>query len=153
MRRKDRELSKEEAFQILERGEYGTLSMIDPKGRAYAVPITYTLFHDDIILHSSTAVGWRKSALLANPEVCFSVVVDTKVLPERFGTLYWSAIARGKVTLITDPEEKRLALEAFLPKYSADYIAEGKRYIDAAIDSVDVWKLSIKELTGKARKK
>ena len=153
MRRKDRELTRDEALDVLERGEYGTLSMIDGNGKAYAVPITYTLLDDDIILHSTNAEGWRKAALIANPKVCFSVVANTKVLPDQFGTLYCSAIVRGKAMQIADEDEKKTALAAFLPKYSADYIEKGERYIAAAVGQVDVWKIHIEELTGKGRKK
>lgn len=153
MRRKDRELTRDEAFCILERGEYGTLSMIDSDGKPYAVPITYAVLEQDIILHSTNADGRRKSSLTVNPEVCFSVVTDTKVLPEQFGTLYCSAIARGKAELIIEEGKKKKALVEFLRKYSVDYIEQGTHYIESAIGQVDVWRIRIQELTGKARKK
>lgn len=153
MRRKDRELTREEAYKILQKGEYGTLSMIDAEGMPYAVPITYTLKDDCIILHATGAGGMKTDAMLKNPAVCFTAVTDTKVLPAEFGTLYCSAIVRGKAERVEDTEEKKAALFAFLPKYSADYIEQGQRYIEAVVNQVDVWKIHIEELTGKARKK
>jgi nitroimidazol reductase NimA-like FMN-containing flavoprotein (pyridoxamine 5'-phosphate oxidase superfamily) len=79
------------------------------------------------------------------------VVGRTNVLPAQFGTKYESAIAFGIVTEI-EGDEKLEALMLILEKYSANYMQEGAAYIKNAFDSVKVLKLSIKELTGKARK-
>ena len=41
MRRTDREIFGEELETILQKGEYGILSMVSPDGVPYAVPLNY----------------------------------------------------------------------------------------------------------------
>ena len=41
MRRKDREVSAEKAWEIVERCSYGILAMTKPDGTPYAVPVNF----------------------------------------------------------------------------------------------------------------
>lgn len=41
MRRKDREVSAEQAWEIVERCSYGVLAMTKPDGTPYAVPVNF----------------------------------------------------------------------------------------------------------------
>jgi len=48
--------------------------------------------------------------------------------------------------------EKLKALKLFIEKYSGEFIPEGNEYITKLLDSVCVIKLTVKSITGKARK-
>ncbi|MCX7903778.1 MAG: hypothetical protein N2486_04635 [Caloramator sp.] len=88
---------------------------------------------------------------MLNPNVSFCVVGRTKLLPEKFSTIYESAIIFGKASLVKG-EEKRDALLELIKKYSPDFIESGIEYINRAIDNTNVVKIEILHLTGKARK-
>ncbi len=51
MRRTDRLLSREEALQILQKGEYGILATAGSDGQPYAVPLSYVVIDNNIYYH------------------------------------------------------------------------------------------------------
>ncbi len=150
MRRQDRKLNDSEAIEILQKGEYGILSMITTNNEGYGIPISYVLKGTNIYFHCATE-GAKLDYIKNNSKVSFCVVGSSKVLPSKFGTLYESAIITGKIDEI-DGDEKREGLVAILEKYSADYIKEGKEYIENSFDRVKVLRLTIGSISGKARK-
>jgi len=150
MRRQERELTHSEVLAILEKGEYGVLSMCTPENEGYGVPLNYAFNNTDIYFHSATE-GSKLDYLRENNQVSFCVVGKTTVLPASFGTKYESVIASG-TTLEVEGTEKLKALKLFIEKYSGEFIPEGNEYITKLLDSVCVIKLTVKSITGKARK-
>ena len=153
MRRKDRELTEEEAREVLRRGEYGVLSLVTADGTPYAVPMSYAAVGDTIYFHGTTEGGAKMACMAHDSRAVFTAVTDTQVLPDQFGTIYWSAIARGHVEELTEEAAKKAALEHLLVKYSADYMQAGRKFIDAYLHRTAALRFTIEELTGKARKK
>jgi len=149
MRRKDRELVLSEAIGILQNGEYGILSMCTPTNEGYGVPLNYVFFANAVYFHCALE-GSKLEYLRKNNKVTFCVVGKTNVLPATFGTLYESVIVNGKTSEVDD-DEKLEALIQIIKKYSADFIPEGKEYIDKLIDKVKVIRLTIESISGKAR--
>lgn len=149
MRKKEREISREEAFSILQKGEYGILSTLGENGYPYGVPVSFAAEDDKIYFHCAREAGQKLSNLRLCPRVSFTVVGPTKVLPEKFSTKYESAIAFGTVSEASD---KQKGLTLLLHKYSPDFFKEGLAYIDRAIEQTGVYEISIKHLTGKARR-
>jgi uncharacterized protein (DUF2147 family) len=49
-------------------------------------------------------------------------------------------------------DQKKYGLRQILGKYSSEHMEKGLKYIDSAADKVYVLKLTISEITGKARK-
>jgi nitroimidazol reductase NimA-like FMN-containing flavoprotein (pyridoxamine 5'-phosphate oxidase superfamily) len=150
MRRQDRQISESEAIEILQKGEFGVLSMCTPDNSGYGIPLNYAL-KDKVIYFHCALEGSKVEYLRKNNRVSFCVIGRTNVLPSQFGTMYESAIASGVATEV-EGEEKHEALMLFLEKYSADYIPEGTEYMIKAFKRVKVIKLSIETITGKARK-
>lgn len=155
MRRKDRELSLEETKKVLVDGEYGILSTVCEDGRPYGVPISYVYDPEaeKIYLHGTSQESLRNANMLAHPDVCFTVVGSTKVLPDQFSTLYSSAVVFGKARKAEDKEEKVTALQAIVKKYSPDFWDEGVAYIDRALDATAVFVIEDLTMTGKGKKK
>lgn len=149
MRRKDRQITIHEAKLILENGEYGIFSTYDGQF-PYSVPVNYVYFNDCIYFHCAKE-GHKLTNIELNPNVSFCVVGRTKLLPEKFSTIYESAILFGRASLV-EGEEKRNALLELINKYSPDFIESGIEYINRTIDSTNVVKIEILHLTGKARK-
>ena len=72
MRRKDRQMPKEFALQIVDKCEYAVLSMLS-NGNPYCVPLTIVRVDNSIYFHCAKA-GEKYNALLQNPNVCLACV-------------------------------------------------------------------------------
>ncbi len=150
LRKQDRKFNDDESLEILRKGEYGVLSMCTDDNSAYGVPVNYTFANNDIFIHCAME-GAKIDYLRNNNKVSFCVVGNTQLLPEKFSTLYESVIVFGTTSEI-DGEEKRKALIQLIEKYSSEYIDEGLKYIDRALDKTNMIKLSIQSFCGKGRK-
>ncbi|MPN48177.1 hypothetical protein SDC9_195782 [bioreactor metagenome] len=75
----------------------------------------------------------------------------TQPIAEKFTTNYESAIVFGKAEEVYS-EEKYNALIRILDKYSKDYMEPGIEHIKEANNRVKVIKISIENVTGKARR-
>ncbi len=150
MRRKDRELKKDEAIEILKRNDYGVLSTIGENGYPYGVPVNFVFLNNSIYFHCATE-GHKLDNILYNGKVSFCVVGETAILPEKFSTNFESAIVFGRAEEVFD-DEKGTALIEILNKYSSDYIEEGKEYIKKASKFTKVIKINIEHISGKARR-
>lgn len=152
MRRKDRLLSQEEAMEVLKKGEYGILATVDAVGQPYGVPVSYVVLDGFVYFHATNAGGSKFDNFTKNNKVSFTVVGDTQVQPDQFGTLYESAIVFGEATMVEDETERLAAFRAFLPKYSPTFQAEGEEYIKNAGPQASIVKISIKEISGKSKR-
>jgi nitroimidazol reductase NimA-like FMN-containing flavoprotein (pyridoxamine 5'-phosphate oxidase superfamily) len=150
MRRKDRLITNAETISILEKGEYGILSTVSSNNEPYGVPINYCLIDECIYFHCAIE-GRKINNINSNPRVSFCVVGNTEVLPYQFGTIYESCIVQGLASESFE-EEKQLALEGLIHKYSEDFVFEGLEYINKLKDKTRVFKISIESISGKARK-
>ncbi len=143
-------MTEPEARDLLERGEYGVLSTRGPDGAPYGIPLNYCVIDGAVYLHGAVE-GRRLESLAADNRVSFCVVGTTEVLPDRFSTRYESVIVTGMATEAHD-EEKQLALEGFLAKYSPGYRSEGLKYIGAQGGRTRVFRIDIDSVCGKARR-
>ena len=150
MRRKDRLITNAETFSILEKGEFDTLSTVSSNHEPYGVPVNYCLINECIYFHCALE-GRKIENINNNPRVSFCVVGKTEVLPDQFGTKYESCIVQGVATE-SFGEEKQLALEGLVHKYSKSFVSEGLKYIEKLKDKARVFKIPIESISGKARK-
>lgn len=150
IRRKDRAIARQEATEILKRGEYGVLSTATPDGNPYGVPLNYCIMDEALYFHCALE-GHKLVNLAANNRVSFCVVGRTEVLPEKFGTKYESVIVSGRAEEVFDSEKQR-ALEGLVTKYSSAFINEGLKYIEKSAHQTRVFRIKIDNLSGKARK-
>ncbi len=149
MRREDRAISQQEAMAVLQKAEYGILSIASLDGKPYGVPLNYCVINDAIYFHCADE-GRKLDILSRNNSVSFCSIGATKVLPETFGMKYESAIVSGKAEEVTG-NEKQSALEGILKKYSSPFFNEGLEYIKTNIAKTRVYKIIIQSITGKAR--
>ncbi len=151
IRRKDREISPAEALAILDNAEYGVLSTASLEGVPYGIPLSFCMINGQIYFHCATE-GRKIDNLKTNRSVSFCVIGDTEVLPEKFGTKYQSTLVCGEAEEVF-ADEKQIALEGLVKKYSPDFIEQGAQYIDALTDKTRVFKIVINRVSGKSRKK
>jgi len=151
MRRQERKLSQEDAEEILKQGEYGILSTVSGDGTPYGVPLSYAYDGENIWFHGAKE-GHKVDNLSQNVAVSFCVVGKTKVLPEKFSTIYESAIASG-VVHPCEGEEKLAGLMALVKKYSPEFLEKGQAYAKGAMEKVQVYCMRVTGLSGKSRAK
>jgi len=151
MRRSDRKTDRKEALRILSTGEYGVLSTVSPDNQPYGLPLNFCVINEFIYFHSSTE-GHKIDNFTQNPKVSFCVIGNTNILPAKFSTEFESTIVFGLLTEVFD-DEKQQALEGLVNKYSPEYCKEGLKYIESMTKKTKVFKIEIKSITGKSRKK
>ena len=150
VRRQDRILEKQDAENLLKNCEYGVLSLSAENG-AYGVPISFAWDGNDRIYLHCAKSGRKIDAMKSSPEVSFCVVGRTKTLPEKFSTEYESVVVKCRAKLGLADETKLRALRLLVEKYSPDYVAEGQKYAENALERVEVAELEILQASGKAR--
>ena len=150
MRRQDRSISQQEAMTVLQKAEYGILSIASLDGEPYGVPLNYCVLNNAIYFHSATE-GKKLDVLSKNSSVSFCAIGTSKVLPDQFAMKYESVIISGKAVEVTG-SEKQLALEGILKKYSSQFLSEGLEYIKNNSASARVYKIIIQSITYKARR-
>lgn len=151
LRRKDRAITDGEAIAILNKAEYGVLSTISPDGKPYGVPLSFCIIDNCIYFHCAIE-GRKIDNIEKNHSVSFCAVGNTEILPDKFGTKYESVIVSGEVVEIFD-DNKQIALENLLKKYSSNYFSKGLEYIETLKTKTRVFKISITHFSGKARTK
>ena len=150
MRRKDRQLSQQDAQQILQNGEWGVLSVVCPDGTPYGRPVNYAYEAGTLYFHGTAADGLFRQCL--SPEgcpACFTVVGRTQVLPGKFSTKYESVIAFGT---LRESQDKSAILRRLAEKYSPEFLDQADSFAAKLADRTAVYEMSITSLTGKARR-
>lgn len=147
LRRKDKQISMEEAKTLLTESEYGILSTVDKDGQPYGVPLNYVYKNDAIYFHCAL-MGHKIDNIEGNSKVSFCVLGDIKVLPADFSTNYKSTIICGIASEVKG-KERYDALIGLLEKYSPDYLEEGKKYIEKLDKATKVIKIDIQQISGK----
>jgi hypothetical protein len=151
LRRKDRGITDDEAVAILKNAEYGVLSTVSPDGKPYGVPLNFCIIDKSIYFHCAIE-GQKIDNVERNKSVSFCAVGKTEILPDKFGTKYESAIVSGEIEEIVG-DDKQIALEGMLKKYSPNYFEKGIEYIKTLKAKTRVFKIEIIHLSGKARRK
>lgn len=149
MRKRHMALSKEESMKILEEGEYGIVSTISEDGYPYGFPMSHIVLDGSIYFHCGM-VGHKLDNIMNNDKVSFTLVGQTKLLPEKLDTNYESVVVFGRARKV-EGEEKLVALREICKKYAEDFMEEGEASIEDEEHITNVIKVSIKHITGKIR--
>lgn len=147
MRRKEKQLTKNEARNILKNGEYGIFSTIGQDNYPYGVPINYVYYNDKIYLHCAKE-GHKIDNIAYNNKVSFTVVGEYELQPKDFTSHYKSVVIFGKANF-AKKDIKREALQQFILKYSPDFKSEGFEYIERALEKTKVIEINIDDIKGK----
>ncbi|EJO5347880.1 pyridoxamine 5'-phosphate oxidase family protein [Clostridium botulinum] len=150
MRRKEKKLTKERNISLLQKANYGTLSVCGNTGYAYGVPLNFAYNNGAIYFHCAKE-GQKLESINENNKVSFSVVNNVELLSSKFDTNYESVIIFGKAYEVFEAE-KKTALLALINKYSKDYLKEGIDYIKRAKDKIKVIKIEIEHMDGKGQR-
>jgi nitroimidazol reductase NimA-like FMN-containing flavoprotein (pyridoxamine 5'-phosphate oxidase superfamily) len=151
IRRRDRALTEEQAREILAGAEHGVLATLGADGWPYAIPVNHALSGSVLYIHC--AVEGHKLENIAHEErVSFCIVTGAKVLPATLSTLYESVVVFGRAALVTDPAEKRRALELLAVRFCGSLTPEAEQTIAASAAQAAVVRIHLERITGKAHR-
>ena len=154
IRRQDRILNDERVIELLQHAEYGFLSLGESgNGYAYGIPINFVYSVTDNALYFHCALeGHKLDNLKRNNKVAFCVVGNTKILSEKFSTLYESVIVFGQAEIAQTDEDKHFALRKLIEKYAPHHLEAGEYYIESDKHKTLIFKINIEYVTGKTRR-
>jgi uncharacterized protein len=118
----------------------------------YVVPISYG--YDGTYLYFHTAPdGLKLEYIEANPQVCFEIEDQVRMLPHatdasKWSVSYYSVIGFGRVEEIVDHARKVAALT----KIMAHYSDQAWSLDEIQLGKARVWGISIESMTGKQSK-
>ncbi len=173
MRRKDREMSAEFGYDVIDRATYATVAMVDENGLPYALPLSVVRNGNALYVHS--AKGGRKTEVWQDGITVTAVFVCDVVVPNHvsnealdaalaaregfaglvsqvFTTQFASAIITGTLTEVCDEAEYRAALRALCLKYIPDRIDYADAAIDASRTRTAVYRIDIEDITAKRKR-
>ena len=142
-------LSDEAAVKYLREETWGVLSVHGDDGYPYGVPMNYAWDNGSILLHCASENSHRLDSLKRDGKVCFTVVPQHALDREHWSTVYTSVILFGTAQIITDPEEKAFAMEAFLKTLAPEKAEEAVRACDPRIPELIMLRIRPSRVTGK----
>lgn len=151
MRRVDRELTPEQAWNVVDGCADCVLAMVDRDGTPYAVPLNFAREGDRLYFHSAMA-GRKLDCLRQNSRVCVVCTADGREIDQpALTTRYASAILRGTAAEVTDAEEKLHALRLLCWKLAPEN-PEGRGNFESCLGHTVVWRIEVETITGKANR-
>lgn len=150
MRRKSREISNEQACELLKNERRGVLAVNGEDGYPFAFPINYLYDAEanKIYFHGAKK-GLKVECLAKSDKVCFTVMGNEHREPaEKWAPYVQSAVVYGRCKVIEDAEPlkdlvKRLALK-YYP--SAD---EADAEISKSLKAMALYEIDIEHICGK----
>ena len=151
MRRKERQMPEEFAWEVVDKCEYAFLAMTAEDGGPYGLPVTIAREGNSIYFHSAME-GRKIVCLRRSPRVCLSCVGDTRIPPGKFTTLFESAVALGTAEEVTEDHEKIHGLRLLCQRHTPDHMEAFDKAVAKSLERTSVWKITVEEITGKAKR-
>ncbi len=143
-------MKEESSYEVLHKTEYGIVATLGKNGYCYGVPVNYVLLNNAIYFHCAVNDGHKIENINYHNKVSFTVVGDTKILPNKLDTRYDSIVVFGQASIVESKEEKIEALKAIVEKYAFEFIKAGNACIENSIDRTNIIKISIEHISGKS---
>ena len=143
--------------KFLNQEHVGRISSIDENGYPQIIPMNFVFLDDAVYMHSHHR-GEKIQNFKRNEKVGFEVDRELEFLPSYFedpknaslaDTLYISVVIKGIASLVTDRDEKTLALNGLMKKYQPEGGYDPLTSDMRVLDGVAVIKIVPKSLTGK----
>lgn len=149
MRRKSREMDAAWALDVMDRAPYITVSMTDGSGTAYAVPLSLARTDEKTFYFHCATEGKKLDILKVYPRVCLCAVTKCKptIGPKdgSFTLEFKSAIAFGKAEIVTDRDEKKMALRAICQRFLPRHIDAFDAAVKQSISRITVVRITLTE--------
>ncbi|NWJ68142.1 pyridoxamine 5'-phosphate oxidase family protein [Marine Group I thaumarchaeote] len=149
--------SKEKIIEFLSSQQTGRISSIDENGYPQIIPMNFVFINDIVYMHSHIK-GEKLENIKRNQKVGFEVDKSLEFLPSYFSdptdasladTLYISVVIKGNASIISDKEEKTIALNGLMKKYQPEGGYEPIKPDMDVLNEVEVIKIVPESLRGK----
>ena len=147
MRRFRQQSTPDIAADMLRNGSNGVLSLVDPDGLPYGVPLSYAFDGDSHLYFHSDVKGHKIDCIGTGCLCSFCVVAQDKIVPEEFTSYFRSVIVNGRIHVVDDVNEIYKGLLLLCQKYSPGIDAASE--ISRCIAHVKLLRLDIESITGK----
>ncbi len=151
IRRKDRQLSREEALALLDQGVYGVLSVIGDEGWPYGVPMHYLYWEGALYLHCAKE-GHMLESIARDARVCFTVVPRHTLVPDHITALYESVIVFGTADRVEDEAQRQQILDALVERLARVSPEHKAQYIQSKAARTGLVRIRPVRITGKANR-
>lgn len=120
--------SKQKIAEFLNQEHVGRVCSIDKDGFPQIIPMNFVFLNDAIYMHSHPR-GEKIENIKSNGKVGFEVDRELEFLPSYFthptdasqaDTLYISVVIKGNGVIVSDKNEKTLALNGLMEKYQPE---------------------------------
>ena len=167
MQYSDREISVEDALEVLDEGEFITVATVDDDGMPYCVPLSYVVERGwgsvegagegeepvcRIYIHTTKNDGHKMADWRRDARVWGSVACEVEPCYEEtfFTTRFASAMVAGRIRHVESSLAVRKMLVALCMKYMPSEKHEIGGAIEREFDITDVWCIDVERITGKA---
>ena len=149
--------SKDKIKEFLNNESTGRIASLDENGYPQIIPMNF-IFNDNVIYMHSHTRGEKLQNIQKNDKVGFEVDKNLEFLPSYFSdpndasladTFYISVVIKGKATIVTDKNEKTLALNGLMEKYQPEGGYEPINAQMNVLDEVAVIKIIPNSIRGK----
>ena len=149
--------SKEKIIEFLSSQQTGRISSIDEDGYPQIIPMNFVFISDAIYMHSHVR-GEKLDNIRRNQKVGFEVDKNLEFLPSYFtdptyaefaDTLYISVVIKGNASIVSDKDEKTIALNGLMEKYQPEGGYEPIKPDMDILKGVEVIKIIPESLRGK----
>lgn len=148
MRRFKQQLSESETIEVLRSTTSGVLALCGEDMQPYGVPLSHVYDSGRLYFHSALN-GHKLDLIGENPNVCFTVIAQDEIHPQTYTTYYRSAIAFGRISIIDDEDEKRMALEMLGRRCNPSDATGLQKEIASGFSRCKMLVMEIGRLTGK----
>ncbi len=149
--------SYEKIKEFLHKEHVGRVASIDERGFPQIIPMNFVFLDDAVYMHSHVK-GEKLDNISRNNHVGFETDRELEFLPSYFqdphnaslaDTLYISVVIKGLASLVSDREEKTLALNGLMKKYQPEGQYDPLLSHMGVLDAVSVIKITPTSLYGK----
>ena len=149
--------SKEKVVEFLSSQQTGRIASIDENGFPQIIPMNFVFINDVIYMHSHVR-GEKLDNIRRNQKVGFEVDKNLEFLPSYFtdptyaefaDTLYISVVIKGNANIVSDKDEKTIALNGLMEKYQPEGGYEPIKPDMDILKGVEVIKIIPESLRGK----
>lgn len=149
--------SKQKIIEFLNKEHVGRIASMDRDGFPQIIPMNFVFVNDAIYMHSHTR-GEKIENIKRNPKVGFEIDRELEFLPSYFSsptdasqadTLYISVVIKGYGTIVSENDEKSMALNALMEKYQPEGGYEKITPDMPVVDEVAIIKVVPQTMRGK----